>query len=151
MKVNIENYTTPYVDQHGKWRHEERVVDISIDKWDLFNVNWSIAAIAAPLIKAWIDRGPSGAPITDMEDVPEELRHAKPSNDLRHGADENFFKRWEWILGEMYFALQSEVDGSWEDEFYMKNPIDREGLLEFQARADNGLRLFGKYFKNLWD
>jgi hypothetical protein len=29
--------------------------------------------------------------------------------------------------------------------------VDKEGLEKHQDRVDNGLRLFGKYYENLWD
>ena len=29
--------------------------------------------------------------------------------------------------------------------------FDREGYNEYQARIDNGFRLFGKYYQGLWD
>jgi hypothetical protein len=29
--------------------------------------------------------------------------------------------------------------------------VDRVGLKKHEQRIDNGLRLFGKYFRSLWD
>ena len=88
--------------------------------------------------------------------------------------------RWDWALGEMIFAFERLVDDSWEEKYRsgemdhyseacawdengkatmytMKEgpnhtyKCDYEGLRKEQARIDNGLRLFGKYFRNLWD
>lgn len=85
-------------------------------------------------------------------------------------------KRWEWILNEMIFAFEHLVDESWEEKYYSgvidtkfvtdpNNPkistmedgpshtykCDYEGMFKVYERMDNGFRLFGKYFRNLWD
>jgi hypothetical protein len=83
-------------------------------------------------------------------------------------------KRWDWVLNEMIFAFDHLVDRTWEDKYHsgehditwtkMENgcsqmghgpndtyKCDYEGLQEEWNRVDNGLRLFGKYFRNLWD
>lgn len=83
-------------------------------------------------------------------------------------------KRWDWVLNEMIFAFDHLVDRSWEDKYHsgehditwtkLENgcsqmghgpndtyKCDYEGLQEEWNRVDNGLRLFGKYFRNLWD
>lgn len=82
--------------------------------------------------------------------------------------------RWNWILNEMIFAFEKLTTDDWESEFYSgdhdlvwtkekdgywtmgKGPndtfkIDREGLDKCSKRIDNGLRLFGKYYRGLWD
>jgi hypothetical protein len=89
-------------------------------------------------------------------------------------------ERWDWVLGEMIFAFEHLVDDAWEDKYrsgemdHYSEPCawdengkptmytmkegpehtyecDYEGLQKEWARVDNGLRLFGKYFRNLWD
>jgi hypothetical protein len=89
-------------------------------------------------------------------------------------------ERWDWVLGEMIFAIEHLVDDAWEDKYrsgemdHYSEPCawdengkptmytmkegpehtyecDYEGLQKEWARVDNGLRLFGKYFRNLWD
>lgn len=82
--------------------------------------------------------------------------------------------RWDWVLGEMIFAFEHLVDDSWEDKYrsgehdiqwkklengcsemlYGPNntyKCDYEGLAAEWKRVDNGLRLFGKYYRGLWD
>jgi YD repeat-containing protein len=97
-----------------------------------------------------------------------------------HAANDLIHDRWDWVLDEMIFAFERLVDDSWEDKYSsgemdhyseacawdengkptlytMKEgpnhtyKCDYEGLRKEQARIDNGLRLFGKYFRNLWD
>jgi hypothetical protein len=113
-----------------------------------------------------------GAPWTDDEDVPEELRSTSvPPKENEWDTDENHFKRWDWILDEMIFSFESKLDDSWEDQFYSRNDdfgflklengmtemvgsrgdFDMEGRKAYQKRISNGFRLFGKYYESLWD
>jgi hypothetical protein len=84
--------------------------------------------------------------------------------------------RWNWVLDEMIFAFEHLVDDTWEEKFSSgtidtifvpceDNPklnrmehgpnhtyvCDYDGLRKEYDRIDNGLRLFGKYYRNLWD
>lgn len=81
--------------------------------------------------------------------------------------------RWDWVMGEMIFAFES-YSNDWEDKYHMgvhdirwkklENGMsqmehgpdhthhwDIEGWQAESKRIDNGLRLFGKYFRGLWD
>jgi hypothetical protein len=85
-------------------------------------------------------------------------------------------RRWEWVLNEMIFAFEHLIDDSWEEAYRsghidMKfvpcedNPklsqmvdgpnhtykCDYDGMKKVYDRMDNGFRLFGKYYRNLWD
>jgi hypothetical protein len=84
--------------------------------------------------------------------------------------------RWNWVLDEMIYAFEHLVDDTWEDKFasgeidmvFVKcedNPhlstmehgpnhtyvCDYDGIRKVYDRIDNGLRLFGKYYRGLWD
>ncbi len=88
----------------------------------------------------------------------------------------NVHTRWDWVLNEMIFAFEHLADDSWEDDYvsgvidmkFVKcedNPelstmengpnhtytCDYDGIVKVYTRIDNGLRLFGKYYRNLWD
>jgi hypothetical protein len=96
-------------------------------------------------------------------------------------SDGNHFKRWDWILDEMIWAFEQLADDEWEAQFHSgKSDIiwvpskeldakgkpltyemkagpkdtrkwDKKGYNKHSARIDNGTRLFGKYFRALWD
>jgi hypothetical protein len=76
----------------------------------------------------------------------------------------------------MIFAFKNTIDESWQDEFRSgkhdiifvpceDNPnyklmehgpnhtykCDYDGMKKVQDRIENGYRLFGKYYRNLWD
>ena len=96
-------------------------------------------------------------------------------------SDGNHFKRWDWILDEMIWAFEQLANDDWEAQFHTgtsdivwvpskeldakgkpvtyemkKGPgdtrkYDKKGYAKHSARIDNGTRLFGKYFRALWD
>jgi hypothetical protein len=109
-----------------------------------------------------------GAPFTEDEDVPEELRSTSAGpKENEWDTDDNHFKRWDWILTEMIWAFHQELQDDDEAEFFDhsesvdsggdfnerlgKLKVDREGLQTHQERKANGFRLFGKYYQALWD
>jgi cytochrome c2 len=74
------------------------------------------------------------------------------------------------VLAEMIWAFEQKVRDDDESEFFdhsecgdvndfIKNPtehlsksrVDWAGLKQHQERKQNGFRLFGKYYQNLWD
>lgn len=92
-----------------------------------------------------------------------EHEHESPTHD-----------HWDWVLGEMIHAFEHYVDQSWEDKYHagehdmlweklkdgnylmVKGPndtysCDYDGLDKEWKRIENGFRLFGKYYRGLWD
>ena len=82
--------------------------------------------------------------------------------------------RWDYVLDEMIFAFEHKLDDSWEDAFrsgehdiqwkkcedgmsqMVDGPnntykCDYEGMRKVEERIQNGFRLFGTYYQNLWD
>ena len=82
--------------------------------------------------------------------------------------------RWNYVLGEMIFAFEHKLDDSWQEEFrsgehdiqwkrcengmsqMVDGPnntykCDYEGMQKVEDRIQNGFRLFGRYYQNLWD
>lgn len=144
-----------------------RQVYVRIDKYDSWSADHTLALIAVPLLKQ-LQLSKHGAPFVADEDVPEGLRSTDcVSKDNEHDIDSNHFKRWDWVLGEIIWALEQKVSDNHEDLFFSKKDpdlksknfdelvdnwvVDREGLMAWQHRKDRGFQLFGKYFENLWD
>ena len=151
----------PYQDD-GTPRQE----DVMIDKWDSWNADHTIALIAAPLLQQ-LKLTKHGSGMVDDEDVPEELRSTSASpKENEWDIDDNFHKRWDWVLDEMIWAMTEHADGTGNDKFFDHSEVneevdlseqwsqvkcDREGLEAYEARKQRGFELFGKYFQNLWD
>ena len=162
------------------WIHskQKRSIKVQIDRWDTWSMDHTLALIVLPMLRQ-LNETKHGAPFTDDEDVPEPLRStaapALSQEEQDCGAtDANHFARWDWIMGEMIWAFEQELDDDAEHQFYsgesdlqwkrldngmsemLHGPghtwqIDQAGLEAWQARKQNGFRLFGRYYQNLWD
>jgi hypothetical protein len=158
-----------------EWIHskQSRTVKVRIDNYDVWNADHTLALIILPILKK-LKTDKHGGPNTDDKDVPKELRTIKQKN--KWDTDENWFKRWDWIMDEMIWSFEQVLDEDSTKQFYSgesdiefvkceENPecstlrktakdtfkIDMKGLKAHEARIDNGLRLFGKYYRALWD
>lgn len=123
---------------------KHRKIKIHIDNYDTWNVDHTLALITLPLLKR-LKETKIGSPIVDDEDVPEHMRYSDPQGS-EWGPDNWVHYKWEWILNELIWTFEQlvnkDADGVWEK--FIKDK-------EFCDRVDNGLRLFGKYYQNLWD
>ena len=106
---------------------------VKIDRWDTWSMDHTLSHIILPMLKQLKEKA-NGSPLVDDEDVPEELKSSSaPAKVNKWDPDDNYFKRWEWVLGEMIFAFNCKSDDSWQDEFKsgefdMDNvPVDEDG------------------------
>lgn len=138
MKVSIGKYP----------KKGERKIKIQIDPWDTWNLDHTLALIILPALKQLKEQKP-GAPDVDNEDVPEELRSDNHYPENGTSTDDHWHERWDYVIDEMIFSFDKLVNDDWEDE-YFTNGFNKEGYTKFNERIENGLRLFGKYFRGLW-
>ena len=142
---------------------------VKIDHYDVWNMDHTLAHVIVPLLKE-LQRVKHGAPAVDLADVPRYL-HPTPAQQKKFKTtghtDPKFFERWNWVLGEMIWAheqfLLDDPDGQFYDHTRARDPaddlttqvskirVDRRGLRAYHDRWNNGLRLFGKYYRSLWD
>ena len=127
-----------------------RKIDVKIHNYDCWSMDTTLAHIIVPMLEI-LKESKQGAPNVDCEDVQEELRPTEKEVELfNHDGttDDKFFKRWNYVVGEMIWAFTFIRD---EDliEYFDKNNLEEYYTL--QSRIDNGTRLFGKYYKSLWD
>ena len=160
------------------WIHskKKRKIQVHIDRWDTWSMDDTLAHIILPMLKQ-LKETKHGAPQVDIDDVPKHLKPTKKALAAYNKdgtTDEQFFERWDWVLDEMIFAFDSKVNDNWEDQFetgesdiqwktleggmseMIRGPNDTkvydwEGRKEYANRIQNGFRLFGKYYQNLWD
>lgn len=157
---------------------KQRKVSIHIDNYDVWSMDNTLAMIIVPMLQKLRDNLVSG-PLVDDEDVPENLRStvATPLTEEQKNCghtDDNWFKRWEWVLDEMIWTFQQHCSDDWTEQYrsgvidieFVKaenveystleygpkhtSKTDREGIKKHQARMDNGRRLFAKYYLGLW-
>ena len=148
MKVDIG----PYSDSDD--RHEE----VILHDYDTWSMDHTLALIALPMLKQ-LKATKHGVPYMDYEDMPEHLQYVRRAYDPRAIYDmidqsqqpewddlnEMEFQRqikcWDWMLDEMIWAMEQVLEDS----------IEYELDTEHHDRVHNGLKLFGKYYRALWD
>ena len=148
----------------------KRQVYIRIDKYDSWSADHTLALIAVPLLRQ-LQKSKHGAPLVDDADVPEGLGLRSYETEKikanEWDVDDNHFRRWDWVLSEIIWALEQKLGDDCESQFHtQKNPdlkshdfdqmmdnmvFDREGWQAWQDRKTRGYKLFGKYYENLWD
>lgn len=161
------------------WVHSkrERTIKVHIDPWDTWSMDHTLAYIILPMLKQLKEKQRGAlAPHTDDEDVPEELRSTSaPAKENEWDTDENYFKRWAWIMNEMIWAFEQQLQDDWQEQYrtgksdyYFERVEDSEysemkygpnhslninydGISKHEDRMKNGFRLFGKYYRGLWD
>jgi hypothetical protein len=153
---------------------QKRTVKIKLDPWDTWNMDGTLSLIILPML-IQLKEIKHGAPFVDDSDVPWYLGSTIIPKKEEWDTDDNHFKRWDWVLDELIWTfkqLQPEydweqsyhhgkIDFGWEpikNGFYemFKGPKDtswwdKDGYMKHQEKITNGLRLFGKYYQNLWD
>jgi len=156
---------------------QDRDIKVRIDKYDTWSMDNTLALIILPMLKQ-LKETKHGSTMVDDEDLPSHMRHtfSKGPDDYETN-DRWIHYKWEWVLKEMIFAFENLTDDSWEDQFvhgipiygdtwldddgnYYQQPqikqtnpdywVDRDGIKEYNDRINNGLRLFGKYYRGLW-
>lgn len=140
---------------------------VKIDYWDTWSMDYTLSPIILPML-IQLQKTKHGSPSVDDEDVPEELRSTSaPPKENDWDTDEHWHKRWEWVMNEMIWAFTQLTKDDHEQQFYDHSDVDEneknimkqvekikcdyDGLKAHNERLNNGLRLFGKYYRGLWD
>lgn len=171
MKVEIKRYKS------GERAGDIRKNVVEVDGSDVWSADFTLAQIIAPTLKK-LKEAKHGAPSVLDEDVPGELR-CSPEVDKDDPnwpwKDENYFKRWDYALSEMIYAMDEIAnERTNEPEMFRKVgemiygepdervcipmlssgmeiiPEMREVNAAYHARIQNGCRLFGSYYQSLW-
>ena len=169
MRVKIGKYPTHRF--YHNWLYnwfgysQQQRTSIKIHKYDTWSMDDTLAPIILPML-VQLKATTHGAPMVDLEDVPKLLHPTKKQQaeyNKTGSTDPKFFTRWDWILDEMIWAFEMLTKDDWESDYYgdwIKDEsslsghfdwTDDEGRKKANVRIDNGLRLFGKYFRCLWD
>lgn len=145
---------------------QKQKIKVKIEPHDIWATDFHLAQIILPMLKR-LKEHKHGAPFTDDEDVPEELKSTVKSAKDEYDVDDLYHERWEWILDEMIWAFEQMADYDTDNQFYkwddvphdiIKIPfternvtVDYDGMKAWNKRIDNGTKLFGKYFRSLSD
>lgn len=137
-----------WIDDIFKWFGErERQIDVRIDPYDTWSMDHTLSLIILPMLKQ-LRETKHGAPWVDDEDVPDFIKSTTaPPKEQDWDTDDYHFIRWDWVLNEMIFTFENIVSDDWHE----KMQLDKDEFTYYNNRIDNGLRLFGKYYRALWD
>jgi hypothetical protein len=154
---------------------------VKIDRWDTWSMDNTLADIILPMLRQLKKSQHGGPYVDDADVPYELKSINDSPYVKKYSIDEKLhFARWDYILDQMIFAFECKVDDSWEDLFrsgehdiknepsawdengkvtmyqMVKGPndtyvCDYEGMAEYEKRIQNGFRLFGRYYQNLWD
>lgn len=109
-------------------KNDYKVVHVELHPQDTWNMDLTLSYIILPMLQQFKATS-NGYPKVSSEDIPETI---EPESS----------EAWSYILDEMMYAFSSiQQNGQ-----ISLAPVDIE-----LKRVDNGLRLFGKYYRNLWD
>jgi hypothetical protein len=150
--------------------HKQRRTWVHIDNYDVWSMDHTLALIILPMLKR-LKVQKHGYGMIDDRDVPKEMRSyargARKGLTNQYDWDNYAEVRYEWMLNELIWTFTQLCDdcdsegqffdhteSSKEKDFnksIQKLKVDQAGLKLHQDRINNGLRLFGKYFRTLWD
>jgi hypothetical protein len=129
-----------------------RIEEVRIDPYDTWNADHTMALIILPMLRQ-LKEVNHGIPFVHESDLP---KHLKGTDTDIEKDDELKKRKWNYIMDEMIWAFEQIVDNDSDDRFFYDatgktKTFDAKGYKEHQKRIDRGTRLFGKYFRALWD
>ena len=126
----------------------ERDVKVRIDPYDTWSMDHTLAFIIHPMLVQLRDTN-HGFFHPDAEDVP----HIGKGDETDFGhSDTNAQDRYNWVLDELVWTFEQLKNDNDYDLFYAEvSGWDKDALDAHNQRIQNGLRLFGRYYRSLWD
>lgn len=158
MKVRIGNYRS---DKAKK----PRIETVQVHPWDTYSAYHTLALVIYPVLTAYkkdiIEKGAVPGDFlktVDVSNMTEEEAQAAHDSIYNEGA-----AKWEEVLDKMLWSFeQIKNDYASEEEFFSINEdadekdiknrydIDGDGLNDYYEKIDEGLALFGRYYRDLW-
>ena len=169
-------------------KHRKRKISVRIDREDTWSMDHTLAYIILPMLKQ-LKGNKHGSPYVESEDVPEHMRLTERETTVfDHGsydktlnatdeeieaASEKFHAQWIWVLDQMIWSFEQEIDEENDHKNYY-DPYEPGEIVEgdslfskeerlktgkfnpekckaFNQRKQLGFTLFGKYYQALWD
>ncbi len=134
-----------------------RITYVKIDKYDTWSMDNTLALLIVPMLKQ-LKATKHGVPMSFAHHV-----------DPRTGKEITFGKaerEWNKTLDKMIWSFEQLLDDTSEDQFWSgeddkdldileigksKRKLDYKALQKHDAKIQEGLDLFSKYYRNLWD
>lgn len=147
---------------------------IKVDGWDVWSVDHTLSPIILPMLKR-LKEVKHGTPWTDHSDGPWYYRFQLDVDEHNYSETGSYnHERWNWIMDEMIWTFEQLSSEDYDKQYWLEHgeidwdaPADEDGLYpvvwkkesrvdwdgmgRHNKAIDNGLRLFGRYYRNLWD
>lgn len=125
---------------------KKRKIEVHIDPYDTWSMDHTLALIIHPMLLQLKEKN-HGYFSSDPEDAP----HIGQDPGTDFTDDTKALDRYNFIMDEMIWTFEQLNNDEGEFSFYKDGEWDMEGRKKYEERIQNGLRLFGKYFRGLWD
>jgi hypothetical protein len=147
------------------WIYDKRrrTVTVKVDKWDIWSADHTLALVILPVLIEYRKSKRYGVPIgIDTSYIP-----------LEEAEEDKQMQAWNEIVDKMIWSFEQIVNFEEADqEFWIDKPdfddckkwsdfadkinngrgrLDTNAWKEYQEKIQEGLDLFGKHFRNLWD
>lgn len=159
----------------------KRNVIVKINDYDVWNMDGTLSYIVLPMLVKLKKQKHGAPFVDDEDVPEHLRSTSAPPKENEWDADDNHFLRWDWVMDELIWTFeQLHPDSDWESQYHsgeidmqfkpiektsadeeqsyemVKGPkdthvFDKEGYVKHEERINNGCRLFGKYFRALWD
>ena len=158
MKVRIGNYRS----ERSK---KPRIENVQVHPWDTYSADATLALIIYPTLVAYkkeiLEKGvvpPEFLQPVDVSNMTEE-----EAQEIHEKMYSEGLAKWEEVLNKMIWSFEQAKDGYvGEEEFFAINEdaddedvenrydIDNDGLNDYYEKIDDGLALFGRFYRSLW-
>ena len=159
----------------------KRNIKIRIDRYDTWGMDTTLSMIILPMLKQLHETKHGAPLVDDDDVPEHLRSTEAPPRENEYDVDGNHFLRWDWVMDELIWTFtQLHPDTDWEEQYrsgeYDLHSVpcewdedgkpklyelkdgpnhtaktDYDGMKAHQNRINNGLKLFGKYYQNLWD
>jgi hypothetical protein len=134
---------------------KKRKIKVKVHKYDSWSADITLAHIILPVLKQ-LKESKHGSPQVSPDDVPPNLRPTLEeivAYRTNGTTDDKFHERWAFVLNEMIWTFEQLIDEDAEDQFYddKTKSYKHPEFEEYNKRIDYGCRMFGKYYRSLWD
>lgn len=170
-------------------KFHKRKIKVRIDREDTWSMDHTLSYIILPMLKQ-LKATKHGSPYVDQEDLLEHLRltereekvfnegywnkELNATDEEIEAASNKFHSQWAWVLDQMIWSFEQELDEDGEHKHYYDpyepgelvedndSIVDKEFRMKmgkfnsekheaYNERKQLGFTLFGKYYQSLWD
>ncbi len=104
---------------------------------DLWSLDYTMSHVILAGLISFKEKNIISIPFVDCEDVPEDMSYEAHNIELHEAPNDLLEERWQYVLDQMIESFILISDDNFSNL--------RDGEI-----VDQGLRMFGKYYRNLW-